>query len=192
MNAIEALIGPGPACDWILQEGGLSKIDVQDCPVRLSPRRKAALVAAQSLLKEAATSANPPPAVLAAPEDIYKLLLPKAYGLEIEKFWTISMNTRRRVIRVTEVTSGTATQSLAHPREVFRQAIRDGAACIAIAHNHPSGDPEPSSSDLAITRQLREAARILGIELSDHVILGVPDRDPAHRGFYSFRLAGMV
>ena len=63
---------------------------------------------------------------------------------------------------------------------------------ILIAHNHPSGDPEPSSADVGITRQLREAGRILGIELSDHIILGRPEHDPLSRGYFSFRLAGLM
>jgi DNA repair protein RadC len=110
----------------------------------------------------------------------------------VEKFWTLCLNTRRRLIRCVEVSSGTATASLAHPREVFREAIRLSASCVAIAHNHPSGDPEPSSADVSITRQLRDAARITGIELVDHVIVGTPDADPSGRGFFSFRLAGLM
>jgi len=126
------------------------------------------------------------------PSDIARHLAPRARGLEVEKFWTLCLNTRRRLIRCVEVSSGTATASLAHPREVFREAIRLSASCVAIAHNHPSGDPEPSSADVSITRQLRDAARITGIELVDHVIVGTPDADPSGRGFFSFRLAGLM
>jgi len=126
------------------------------------------------------------------PSDIARHLQPRTQGLEVEKFWTLCLNTRRRLLRCVEVSSGTATASLAHPREVFREAIRLSAACVAVAHNHPSGDPEPSSADVGITRQLREAARVMGIELVDHVILGRPESDPSGRGFFSFRLAGLM
>jgi DNA repair protein RadC len=126
------------------------------------------------------------------PADIARFLCPRTTGLEVEKFWTLCLNTRRRLIRCVEVTSGTATASLAHPREVFREAIRLSASCVAIAHNHPSGDPEPSSADVGITRQLREAARVTGIELVDHIIVGRPEADPSGRGFFSFRLAGLM
>ena len=126
------------------------------------------------------------------PADIAGFLASRTTGLEVEKFWTLCLNTRRRLLRCVEVTSGTATASLAHPREVFREAIRLSASCVAVAHNHPSGDPEPSSADVGITRQLREAARITGIELVDHVIVGRREADPSGRGFFSFRLAGLM
>lgn len=126
------------------------------------------------------------------PSDVAGYLWPRTRGLEVEKFWTLCLNTRRRLIRCVEVSSGTATASLAHPREVLRDAIRFSASCVAVAHNHPSGDPEPSSADIGITRQLREAARITGIELVDHVVLGRPEVDPTGRGWFSFRMAGLL
>ena len=79
-----------------------------------------------------------------------------------------------------------------HPREVFREAIREGALAIICVHNHPSGDPAPSAADLNATRQLREAAKTVGIELLDHVILGQSSRDPVGLGHYSFRAAGLI
>ena len=78
------------------------------------------------------------------------------------------------------VSSGTLTTSLVHPREVFRAAVREAAACVIVAHNHPSGDPEPSPEDLEVTRRLRAAGELLGIPLQDHVILG-------ERSFVSLR-----
>jgi DNA repair protein RadC len=109
-----------------------------------------------------------------------------------ETFWVVFLNTRRRVIGRICVTTGTATASLAHPREVFRGAILANASCIMIAHTHPSGDPEPSSADISLTRQVRDAGRVVGIEVIDHIIIGSPDADPAGRGFYSFRLSGLI
>ncbi len=90
------------------------------------------------------------------------------------------------------VTLGTLTGSLVHSREVFRAAIIAGAAAIVVSHNHPSGDPAPSSADLAVTRALREASHVLGIELLDHVIVGDKKADPAGVGHYSFRQAGLL
>jgi DNA repair protein RadC len=78
------------------------------------------------------------------------------------------------------------------PKEVFRGAIVAGAVAMIVAHNHPSGDPAPSSADSQVTRSLREAARILDIELLDHVIVGDEKADPNRRGFYSFREAGLL
>lgn len=119
-------------------------------------------------------------------------MAPIAAGLQIEKFWVLCLNRKNRLLKQVEVTSGTATAALAHPREVFRAAIRESASAIICAHNHPSGDPAPSAADVHLTRQLRDAARAVDIELLDHVILGRVEADPQSRGFYSFREAGLL
>jgi len=75
---------------------------------------------------------------------------------------------------------------------VFKVAVLSSAAAIVVAHNHPGGDPAPSSADLQVTRRLHEAATAMDIELIDHVIVGLPEDDPAGRGFYSFRSAGLL
>jgi DNA repair protein RadC len=117
---------------------------------------------------------------------------PTTHGLEVEKFWVACLNRKNRLKRLVEVTSGTATAALAHPREVFRAAIQYGATAVVCIHNHPSGDPAPSAADLQITRQLRDAARAVDIDLLDHVIMGLAGADPTGRGYYSFREAGLV
>lgn len=119
-------------------------------------------------------------------------LEPSACGLEVEKFWVLCLNRKNRLLKRVEVTSGTATAALAHPREVFRAAIRESASAVICAHNHPSGDPAPSAPDVQVTRQLREAAKAVDIELLDHVIVGRPTADPQGRGYFSFREAGML
>ena len=119
-------------------------------------------------------------------------LLPLASGLEVEKFWALCLNRKNRLLKRVEVTSGTATAALAHPREVFRAAIRESACAVVCAHNHPSGDPSPSAADVDVTRLLREAAKAVEISLLDHVIVGRPSADPLGRGYYSFREAGMI
>lgn len=117
---------------------------------------------------------------------------PFATGLDVEKFWVLCLNVKRRLLRRVELTSGTAVATLAAPREVFRAAMREGAAAIVCIHNHPSGDPMPSPQDFQITRQLREAGQLVDIPLHDHVILGRPKADAFSRGYYSFREAGML
>jgi DNA repair protein RadC len=113
-------------------------------------------------------------------------------GLEVEKFWVLCLNRKNRLQKCVEVSSGTATAALAHPREVFRAAIRESAAAVICLHNHPSGDPAPSAADLHVTRQLREAAKAVDINLLDHVIVGRLGADPAGRGYFSFRDAGLM
>jgi DNA repair protein RadC len=119
-------------------------------------------------------------------------LEPIAAGLDVEKFWVLCLNRKNRLKKCVEVTSGTATAALAHPREVFRAAIRESASALVCSHNHPSGDPAPSTADIQMTRLLREAARTVEITLLDHVILGRPGADPLGRGYYSFREAGQM
>lgn len=117
---------------------------------------------------------------------------PIVRGLQVEKFWVLCLNRKNRLLKRVEVTSGTATAALAHPREVFREAVREAATAVVCVHNHPSGDPAPSTADLQVTRQLREAAKALDIDLLDHVIIGQPAADPAGLGYFSFRAAGLV
>ncbi len=130
--------------------------------------------------------------ILNRPEKIHAHFRPQVIGLTVEKFWVLCLNRKNRLIRQVEVTSGTATSSLAHPREVFRAAIRHGATAVVCTHNHPSGDPAPSAADIQVTRQLREAAKAVDIDLLDHIIIGLPAADPQGRGYYSFREAGLL
>ncbi len=117
---------------------------------------------------------------------------PFAAGLEVEKFWILCLNRRNRLLRREEITSGSAHATLAHPREVFRVAIRESASAVVCVHNHPSGDPTPSAADITITRQLTAAAKAIDIPLIDHVIIGRVGADPAGKGFYSFAAGGLL
>jgi DNA repair protein RadC len=109
-----------------------------------------------------------------------------------EVFYVILLNTKTKPMGRVQITSGTLNSALVHPREVFRAAVLGGAHSIICLHNHPSGDPAPSSADLQITRQLSTASRAIEIPMIDHVILGRPECDPASRGYYSFREAGLL
>lgn len=113
-------------------------------------------------------------------------------GEEVERFWALCLDRKNRLIRRVEVTKGTATSCLVHPREVFRSAIRLSACAVIVAHNHPSGDPAPSRADIQVTRQLRESAQVIGIDLLDHIVLGQKNKDPQGLGFYSFNEAGLI
>lgn len=89
-----------------------------------------------------------------------------------ERFAVLILDVKHRLIATQVITIGTATETLAHPREIFREIIRQGGTRAIIAHNHPSGNVEPSAEDINLTRQLLEGARFLGIPLLDHLILG--------------------
>lgn len=158
----------------------------------IGPAKAVQLASAMELARRLALQSQGQDPLFDRPEKVADYLRPLAEGLEVEKFWVLCLNRKNRLLRRVEVTSGTATSSLAHPREVFRPAIRDGAVSLICAHNHPSGDPTPSAADIQVTRQLREAGRTLDVSLTDHVIVGRPGHDPSGRGFYSFREAGLL
>lgn len=105
------------------------------------------------------------PAVLA------QLLIPRMRHLRTESFRVVLLNSANQVIREVCVSDGSLNAVLIHPREVFRLAIAESAASIIVAHNHPSGNTEPSPEDIAITKQLVEAGRIVDIRVLDHLII---------------------
>ena len=130
---------------------------------------------------------------LSSPKKVADLLRPVFADKVQEESHVLLLDTRNRLIRDEVVTIGLADRSQLHSREVFRAAIRCDGGCtrIILVHSHPSGDPTPSPQDIAVTRQIAEAGRIVGIELIDHVILGRKSvsRD---RDFLSLREAGEI
>jgi DNA repair protein RadC len=130
------------------------------------------LAAAFALGRRLARFRRPPRAPLRSPERVARLFEMELGGLHQESFHVLALDGRHALLARFEVSRGTLTTSLVHPREVFRPAIARGAAAVIAVHNHPSGDPEPSAEDLAVTRRLVEAGRLLGIPLLDHVVLG--------------------
>ncbi len=98
--------------------------------------------------------------------------LQKSIGREKkEHFVMLSLDAHNNLIKISNISTGSLTASIVHPREVFKEAIKASSAQIIVAHNHPSGDTEPSPEDVALTRRLEEAAKIFGIGLLDHLII---------------------
>lgn len=111
---------------------------------------------------------------ISCPKDIYEVLT-KVCRIQCnaeEVFILITLNTKNIVTGYFEVHRGTINTSLVHPREVFKRALLNNANSIMVAHNHPSGDPNPSKEDIQITERLKEAGNLLGINLIDHIIVG--------------------
>lgn len=158
----------------------------------IGPVKALQLVTVMEIARRVVTQQAGEAPLLNRAELVAAYLQPFVTGLEVEKFWVLCLNRKNRLLKRVEITSGTATAALAHPREVFRTAVRESASAIVCVHNHPSGDPAPSAPDLQVTRQLREAARAVDIDLIDHLIIGRPGADPTGRGFFSFREAGML
>ncbi len=108
---------------------------------------------------------------LASPQAVTSYLREKLGREKREHFVILSLDARNNLININNVSIGTLNSSLVHPREVFKPAINHSAVQVIIAHNHPSGDPEPSENDIDITKTLVEAGEILGIKVVDHIIL---------------------
>ena len=130
--------------------------------------------------------------VAQTPEDIARFL--RAINLqekEQEHFLVIILDVRHQIKGFYTVSIGLLDRSPVHSREVYRNSIIQGASRIVLAHNHPSGDPTPSAQDISSTRTVVEAGKIIGIEVLDHVIIGLPSPSRA-RDYLSFREEGLM
>ena len=126
------------------------------------------------------------------PADVARELRDAARDKPHELFWILPLDNKHRLKRPPLViTTGLADASLAHPREVFCEAIRCSASAVVLAHNHPSGDPTPSPEDVRLTRELVAAGKIVGIRVLDHVIIGRPQGE-GRPDYCSLRESGLV
>ncbi len=126
-----------------------------------------------------------------SPRDVYHCLIEEVRSLRRETFWILLLDAKNRLRqRPLEVSRGVLDASLVHPRDVFRRAIAESCSAVVLAHNHPSGDPTPSSQDLAVTKQLIESGKLLDIRVLDHIVLGAPGGGTAE--FISLREENLV
>ncbi|MBZ0157271.1 MAG: DNA repair protein RadC [Alphaproteobacteria bacterium] len=103
---------------------------------------------------------------------LYTYFAPRFKNLKKEYFIGVLLDAKNRLLRECKISEGTLTNSLIHPREAFKEAVKESAASVIFVHNHPSGDPAPSRDDLAVTERLKNAGEIMGIPVLDHVIIG--------------------
>lgn len=143
-----------------------------------------ALVAAMELGARATAATLGPRPVVSSPADVDALLRPRLAHLDRENFVVVLLNTKNRVIGSPTISVGTLSSSLVHPREVFKPAVKAGAASLILAHNHPSGAIDPSREDRTVTSRLVEAGELFGIEILDHVIIA--------DGYFSMKEHGML
>jgi DNA repair protein RadC len=128
--------------------------------------------------------------LLDTPELVADYLRDENRGYNVEHFQAVLLNSRRKLIKVCHISQGLVDSILVHPREVFREAIAANASSLVLVHNHPSGDPTPSESDIRVTRDLIRAGQLLKIELADHIILG--ERTAGNsKGYFSMREMGL-
>ena len=149
----------------------------------VGPAKSASLLAALEMGRRLAARRLRPGDAIHGPADVHRHFHPRLRDAPHERFLVVLLDGRHRVIRDVAVSQGTLTASLVHPREVFRPALRDGAAAVLVVHNHPSGDPAPSPEDREVTTRLVRAGEILGVHVLDHVVV-------AERGYRSLRDAG--
>ena len=109
---------------------------------------------------------------ITSPREVANMLYGEMGASNQEVLKLIILNTKNEVIKIKDVFKGSLNSSLVHPREIFNEAIRSSAASIIICHNHPSGDPTPSSEDIKVTTRINESGEIIGIKLIDHIIIG--------------------
>ena len=127
---------------------------------------------------------------LDSPALVWELLGAEMRALRRESLRVVLLDTKYQLMRIEEISLGSLSESVAHPREIFRPAILHAAYALIVVHNHPSGDPAPSRADHTLTQRLREAADLLQIRLLDHVIVG--NNDNGRQPWFSFREAGML
>lgn len=122
---------------------------------------------------------------LTSPHAVINYLQKKIGREKKEHFLLIALDTRNNLVKTSDISIGILNSSLIHPREVFKEAIQANAAKVIVAHNHPGGDPDPSKEDLAVTKRLVEAGRIIDIEVIDHIIV-------TNTGFVSFKEKNII
>lgn len=174
----------------VLRWGGLTGL-AQAAPAELraaglAPLKalqlKAALALGQRLVEELAAAGRRP--AITSPAQLADLLLPEMALLEQEHLRVIALDARYHVLATEDVYRGNVSSAVVRPAEVLRLAVRVNAPAIAMAHNHPGGDPTPSAEDITVTRAIRDAGRLLGVELVDHLVV-------ARAGWISLKTRGL-
>ncbi|MHB8577553.1 MAG: RadC family protein [Dehalococcoidia bacterium] len=153
---------------------GLARVSFDElCAMRgLGEAKASQLRAALELGRRLAASGPEERPVIRSSQDVARLVQSEMSLLDQEQLRTLIMNTKNAVLAIRTISSGTVNQSQVRPAEVFRPAVQMNATSIIIVHNHPSGDPTPSREDIAITRDLVDAGRLLDLEVLDHIVIG--------------------
>lgn len=149
-----------------------SKVEQLACIKGIGQAKAAQIKAALELGKRLSNFELGVDKPIKCPQDVSNLLMEEMRYLKKEHMKLVLLNIKCNLISVEEISIGSLNASIVHPREVFNPAIRKSSASIIMVHNHPSGDPTPSSEDTAITARINEAGKLIGIELVDHIIIG--------------------
>ncbi|HET7462511.1 MAG TPA: DNA repair protein RadC [Longimicrobium sp.] len=153
---------------------------IAGCVPGIGPAKATRILAALELGRRAAEEARPDGDRLSTARDVYERMRYRLRDLDQEEFHVLLLNTQEELIRDVLVSQGTLDASLVHARQVFKHAVAESAASVVLVHNHPSGEPLPSTDDRQVTFQLVSAGDFMGIPVTDHVIVG-------EGRYYSFR-----
>jgi len=151
----------------------------------VGPAKSASLVAALEMGRRLAARRLRAGDAVRGPADVFRHFHSRLRSIRHERFLVLLLDGRHRLLREVAISQGTLTASLVHPREVFRPALREAAAAVVLVHNHPSGDPTPSTEDREITSRLADAGSLVGIPVLDHVVV-------AERGWASLCELGAI
>jgi DNA repair protein RadC len=138
----------------------------------VGPTKAIQLKAAFELARRLSGSSRGKQAIIGSPEDAAAVVREEMRTLDREEFGVLLLNTKNGLIKKCGISRGSLNASIVEPREVFKDAIAASAASMILVHNHPSGDPTPSSEDISITKRLVKAGELLNISVLDHIILG--------------------
>jgi len=161
---------------------GLANLSVDEMAenVGIGKAKAAKLVAAIELGRRVISQKNGNNIKFKCSEEVANYYIPLMKDLKKEQFKVVLLDVKNKVIKDILISQGSLTSSIVHPREVLKPAIQASAASVIFIHNHPSGDPEPSTDDIEITNRLGKSCSIIGINMLDHIIV-------AENGYYSFK-----
>ncbi len=146
------------------------------CQLRgIGPAKAAELQAVFQIARRFSTQALRPGERFTSSAEVFRHYHERLRDRRKEVFLALLLDSKNRVLREVQVSEGSLTASIVHPREVFAPVVRESAAAVLFVHNHPSGDPTPSREDLEITARLREAGELMGVRVLDHIIIGSGD-----------------
>jgi len=151
----------------------------------IGPSKAVQIAAALELGRRLGITYREAGAEIRSPTDAARVLMEEMRFFNREYFRAVLLNTKNRVISIEDISVGSLSVSIVHPREVFRPAVRKSAASIILVHNHPSGDPTPSKEDCKVTDKIVQAGEMIGIKVLDHIILG-------EGSYYSFKEHGRL
>lgn len=130
------------------------------------------IAAALELGKRVAAGESQKRVIIHSSDDVAKYMMPRLRYCDREHFYVVLLNTKNHVITAPLISVGTLSESLVHPRELFKEAVNHSASSVILVHNHPSGDPSPSREDILLTKRIAEGGKLLDIQVLDHVIIG--------------------